>query len=115
MTLKARVSSHRPADQTLTIADFHTSAAAADAASPSQLIGFRSTARTSSLMPQLAVADADGEVGARPHGWRYSRFSTSTDEPAVGPPDHALAVRDPTARRLVQGHVELEVDARDHE
>src|SRR3982750_1518541 len=72
MILNARVSSHSPADQRPIMAAFQA-ATAAEAASPSQLIGLRSIigsrrpAASKSAMTQIPVAGADREIGVGPH------------------------------------------------
>src|SRR3954471_19922577 len=73
MILKARVSSHSPADQRPIIAVFQTSATAAEAASPSQLIGLRSIIGSRppparrSAMKEIPVVDAGREIGVGTH------------------------------------------------
>src|SRR4051794_34789945 len=117
MILKARVSSHSPADQTPIMAAFQTSATAAEAASPSQLIGLRSIIgsrpppASGSAMTQIPVTDAEREIGVRPHRRRLCRFVARPDHPAVCVPHHALAIGGRAAGGLLQGHVELEVHA----
>src|SRR4051794_3838461 len=115
MILKARVSSHSPADQRPIMAAFQASATAADAASPSQLIGLRSIMGSSSppasrsAMTEIPVTDADREIGVGPDRWRSRWLVARPDHPAVEVPDHALAVGSRPAGGLLQGHVELEV------
>src|SRR3954447_10489167 len=117
MTLKARVSSHSPADQRPIMAAFQTSATAAEAASPSQLIGLRSIIgsrpppASGSAMTEIPVTDAEREISVRPHRGGRCRFVARPDHPAVEMPDHALAVGGRPSSGLLQGHVELEVHA----
>src|SRR3954452_18509836 len=121
MILKARVSGHSPADQRPIIAAFQASATAADAASPSQLIGLRSIIGSSppaagaSAMTEVPVTDANREIGVGPDRWRSRWLVARPDHPAVEVPDHALAVGSRPAGGLLQGHVELEVHAGDDE
>src|SRR4051794_24450481 len=121
MILKARVSSHSPADQRPIIAAFQASATAADAASPSQLIGLRSIigsrppAASTSAMTEIPVTDADREIGVGPDRWRSRWLVVRPDHPSVSVPDHALAVGGRPAGGLLQGHVDLEVHAWDDE
>src|SRR3954468_21583491 len=121
MTLKARVSSHSPADQRPIMAAFQTSATAAEAASPSQSIGLRSIigssppAASGSAMTEIPVTDAEREIGVGPHRGGLCRFVAGPDHPAVSVPNHALAVGGRPAGGLLQGHVELKVDAGDDE
>src|SRR5215218_9351028 len=113
MILKARVSSHSPADQRPIMAAFQTSATAAEAASPSQLIGLRSIIgnrrppANESAMTEIPVTDVEREIGVGPHRRRLCRFVPRPDHPAVSVPDHALAVGGRPAGGLFQGHVEL--------
>src|SRR3954452_15204879 len=73
MILKARVSSHSPADHRPLMPASQTSATAAEAASPSQSIGLRSIIGSSpppasgSAMTQIPVTDAEREIGVGPH------------------------------------------------
>src|SRR6478609_11465014 len=128
MILKARPRTHSPADHNAVIADCHTSEASLDAPDPSHFNGLRSPTGNASTTPcpsaadtpglamaEILIADGDRDVGVGPDRGRVRRLGAGSDDPAIVSPHHPLAVRGGDVHGGLQGDIELEVDARQHE